>query len=61
MAKHAVVAPSGFDSIRYCPAKVALSRDVPDESSEFAEEGTRAHRMAELALQLRARTPEEAP
>ena len=59
MSKHAVVSPSKAATILPCPASVALSRDVPDESSSFAEEGTRAHRMAELALQLRPRTPEE--
>lgn len=59
MAKHALISPSAFHRIGYCPASVVLSRNTPDVSSEFAEEGTRAHRMAELALQLRARTPEE--
>ena len=59
MAKHALISPSAFHRIGYCPASVVLSRNAPDESSEFAEEGTRAHRMAELALQLRPRTPEE--
>ena len=59
MTKHAVVSPSASPRILLCPVSPALSRGAPDESSAFAEEGTRAHRMAELALLSRARTPEE--
>lgn len=57
--KHADISPSGFGRIGYCPASVLLSKYMPDDASEFAAEGTRAHRLAELALLLRARTPEE--
>lgn len=33
-----------------CPASVALSKDLPDDSSSYAEEGTRAHRLCELLV-----------
>ena len=33
-----------------CPASVALSKDLPNESSPFAEEGTKAHRLCELLV-----------
>jgi hypothetical protein len=34
-----------------CPGSVALSRDIPGTTSKYAEEGTAAHQLAELALQ----------
>lgn len=33
-----------------CPGSVALSKDIPDQSSSFAREGTAAHTLAELVL-----------
>ena len=67
---HALLSPSSATRWTRCPASVALTKDLPDESSAFAEEGTRAHRLAELmaiktfegvgvAVTARARTPEE--
>lgn len=50
MAKHALLSPSAAHRWRNCPGSVALTKDLPNESSSYAEEGTRAHRLAELAL-----------
>jgi hypothetical protein len=33
-----------------CPASVALEQDCPDTSSEYADEGTAAHELAQIAL-----------
>lgn len=48
--QHALISPSACGRIGYCPASVLLSKDIPNESSPYAEEGTAAHRMAELDL-----------
>lgn len=48
--QHALISPSACGRIGYCPASVMLSKDIPNESSQYAEEGTAAHRMAELDL-----------
>lgn len=33
-----------------CPGSVVLSEGMPEKSSEFAEEGTKAHALAEALL-----------
>lgn len=50
MAKHALIAPSACHRIGYCPASVLLSKDIPNESSPYAEEGTDAHKLCEIYL-----------
>ena len=50
MAKHALLSPSAAHRWCNCPGSVALTKDLPNASSPYAEEGTRAHRLAELAL-----------
>lgn len=50
MGKHALIAPSACGRIGYCPASVLLTKDLPNEPSQYAEEGTAAHRMAELEV-----------
>lgn len=47
---HALLSPSACHRWRACPASVVLTKDLPDESSDFAEEGTKAHRLAELKI-----------
>lgn len=48
---HAVLAPSAAHRWWYCTGSVALTKDLPEESSEFAQEGTAAHRLAEICFQ----------
>lgn len=50
--KHAVLSPSSSARWLTCPASVALSKGIPNESSSFAEEGTVAHSFAEQAALL---------
>lgn len=50
MVKHALISPSACHRIGYCPASVVLSKDIPNESSQYAEEGTAAHRLCEIDL-----------
>ena len=52
-AKHAQISPSGAERIFLCPASLLLSQGLPNESSEAAIEGTRAHRLAELTVRER--------
>ena len=61
-AKHALIAPSSCDRIGYCPASVLLSKDIPSETTVYAEEGTAAHRLAEIQLLslFECRVPSEA-
>lgn len=51
--KHAELSASGCHRWLECPASVALTRGMPEESSPYAEEGTKAHRLAELTLSVR--------
>lgn len=47
---HAVLSPSGAHRWLACPGSVCLSKDIPDEGSEFAQEGTQAHELAATLL-----------
>lgn len=51
MTAHALLSPSGADRWMTCPGSVALERDLPDTSSEFADEGTAAHDLAARCLE----------
>lgn len=48
--KHALLSPSSAARWMRCPASVVVTRDVPEDSSPYAIEGTCAHRLAELML-----------
>ena len=48
--KHATLGASSAHRWAYCPGSVAASADLPNTSSPFAEEGTTAHDLAEMAL-----------
>lgn len=50
MTEHARLSPSGAHRWANCPASLAAEAQYPDESSEFADEGTVAHMLAERAL-----------
>lgn len=47
---HAKLSPSAADRWFACPGSVVLSADIPESSSSYADEGTKAHGLAELML-----------
>ena len=47
---HALLSPSSAERWINCPASVMLGRDLPDTTSPYAEEGTRAHELCEMLL-----------
>lgn len=49
MAAHALLSPSAAERWINCPASVFLNKDIPDEGSVYADEGTAAHTVMELA------------
>jgi len=50
MGVHAKLSPSSAERWTRCPGSVALTASMPDETSEYAEEGSRAHKLAEICL-----------
>lgn len=50
MSAHAILGASNAHRWLVCAGSVEAERDIPNESSPFAEEGTWAHELAELAL-----------
>ena len=48
--KHSLLSPSSAYRWLLCPGSVARTKDLPNPSSPYAAEGTKAHRLAELAL-----------
>lgn len=55
MTKHAILSPSGFKALMLCPAKPAMEHGRPDESSEYADEGTAAHFLGSTCLEQGAK------
>lgn len=51
MSKHALLSPSGADRWMTCPGSVLLTKDLPEETSEYAQEGTNYHLLAQLCLE----------
>lgn len=49
MTTHALLSPSAAERWINCPASVFLNKDIPDEGSVYADEGTAAHTIMELA------------
>lgn len=47
---HAKLSPSAAERWMTCPGSVVLSDGMPQKSSEFADEGTKAHALAESLL-----------
>ncbi len=50
MAAHAQLSPSSAARWMPCPGSVALSLDIPNTSSDFADEGTAAHELGAKCL-----------
>ena len=48
--KHAKLSASGSKKWINCPASIAMESKFPDESSEYAREGTTAHSLGEAKL-----------
>lgn len=48
---HAMLSPSGAKKWMNCPGSVALEAREPDDTSEYADEGTAAHELASRCLQ----------
>jgi hypothetical protein len=51
-AAHAKLSPSGASIWMNCPGSIAAQEGLPDETSEFAAEGTRAHEISDLCLTI---------
>ncbi len=50
--KHARLSPSSGDRWFACPGSISASDGIPNKTSVYAEEGTRAHTLLEMALRL---------
>lgn len=50
MSGHAKLSPSAAERWMTCPGSVVLSEGMPERTSEFAQEGTEAHALAEGLL-----------
>lgn len=51
MSAHATLSPSGAAAWMRCAPKLLMERGLPDQSSEFADEGTAAHYLASECLE----------
>lgn len=62
MAAHALLSPSAAERWINCPASVYINKDISDEGSVYADEGTAAHTLMEIAGDLyliEGKRPEE--
>lgn len=51
MTAHAKFSPSSAHRWMACPGSIVLEAEIPDESSDFADEGTAAHFLASESLE----------
>ena len=51
MSAHATLSPSSAARWMTCPGSVVMCRDLPDDSSWYADEGTDAHELAAMCLE----------
>lgn len=49
-SEHAILSASDADRWINCPPSVRLTQDIEDEATDYADEGTVAHSLAELLL-----------
>lgn len=59
MSSHALLSPSSAHRWMACPGSVLLSKDIPNTSSSYAEEGNLAHEVASAILLEQATTCED--
>lgn len=52
MGQHAKIGPSALARVMACPASVRASEGVPNETSEYAAEGTVLHEIAAWCIQF---------
>lgn len=50
MSEHAKLSPSGAKKWKTCPGSLAMEQGEPNDSSEYADEGTAAHALASMCL-----------
>jgi hypothetical protein len=50
---HAILSASGASRWINCPPSARLQEDIPDKRSEYADEGTAAHKLSEILLRRR--------
>lgn len=60
MGAHALLSPSGADKWLVCPPSARLEDRFPDTESEYAAEGTLAHRLGEILIAYGAKLISEA-
>lgn len=49
---HALLSPSAAKQWMSCPPSIRFTQGFPDETSDYAEEGTAAHELAEIKLNI---------
>lgn len=50
MVQHSILGASASHRWLNCPGSVRMTKDLPEESSEYADEGTRAHELCAYCL-----------